>query len=706
MKYWCFLTLVSLSISYALSGQSDYIDNPSFDGEPGRGSIPAGWTVCNAESTPDTQPLDVLLQPTDGESYAGLIMSGQDNPGKNEDLATALNLPLYRDSAYLLSVDLAYVPDYREGETIFDKVPQLLIKGGSQRCVTAEVFVVSEPINNSGWVRYCFVITPEVNTTFLAFEIFVPQFQPSYLVMDDITIESFSVKGPQNVCAGSQNQIYSLPQADCATAVNAVYSGEGVLLSIAGNSIEMDFGESATDGNLVISYMNNNSEPESIEFPINVDAGLPVSGIISGSEMVCQGQMLEYYFTDASNTTIYNWSYSGTGAEINVIQNGATINFADKATSGILNLVPENGCGTGSEMTLGINIVPLPASPGIISGKDVVCPGETHIYHIPGISYADDYVWNYTGNGVTLNDGTLDVRLSFSENASGGYLTVSGSNACGEGERSANFIIFMNDSPGQAGTIEGANTVCNEEKIVFQTPAISHATEYVWHYTGSGSQIVGNSNQVEINFQPGATDGMLTVTGKNNCGTGTSSPMHEIRVGAVPETPGEISGMAELCSEEGGVFTIQPVTGAVSYIWNYDGQGALISADGTTAKVKFEEQVAQGSLTVQSKNDCGSSAPSPPISIKAASCLFFVPNAFTPNNDGTNDAFVIPDLENTVTLFVFDRWGKLVFESEAYNNDWDGRDLKGKSLPSDTYWYVLSVAGLSKEIKGHVFLKR
>jgi gliding motility-associated-like protein len=83
-----------------------------------------------------------------------------------------------------------------------------------------------------------------------------------------------------------------------------------------------------------------------------------------------------------------------------------------------------------------------------------------------------------------------------------------------------------------------------------------------------------------------------------------------------------------------------------------------------------------------------------------------VPNVFTPNGDGFNDKFMIRGLARGSSLLVFDRTGREVFKSNNYEHDWDGKDMKGQELPSDTYWYVLSPSDQSEIVKGFVYLKR
>lgn len=72
------------------------------------------------------------------------------------------------------------------------------------------------------------------------------------------------------------------------------------------------------------------------------------------------------------------------------------------------------------------------------------------------------------------------------------------------------------------------------------------------------------------------------------------------------------------------------------------------------------------------------------------------PTVVTPNGDGHNDEFFVPELQTNPQdypkneLVVFNRWGQVVFQAGPYNNDWDGTHMKtGERLHSGTYYYVL-----------------
>lgn len=71
----------------------------------------------------------------------------------------------------------------------------------------------------------------------------------------------------------------------------------------------------------------------------------------------------------------------------------------------------------------------------------------------------------------------------------------------------------------------------------------------------------------------------------------------------------------------------------------------------------------------------------------------FIPNAFSPNNDGFNDFFEVFPSDSGVQLIsmkIFDRWGGLVFESTQANAKWDGT-LNGQPMGTGVYVYLLEV---------------
>jgi len=79
------------------------------------------------------------------------------------------------------------------------------------------------------------------------------------------------------------------------------------------------------------------------------------------------------------------------------------------------------------------------------------------------------------------------------------------------------------------------------------------------------------------------------------------------------------------------------------------------------------------------------------IHYKECNCLMVVPNVFTPNNDGLND-FFYPKINCSFSyyhIYIYNRWGKLLFETEDETSKWDGT-FNSKAAPDGVYFYLIN----------------
>jgi len=89
----------------------------------------------------------------------------------------------------------------------------------------------------------------------------------------------------------------------------------------------------------------------------------------------------------------------------------------------------------------------------------------------------------------------------------------------------------------------------------------------------------------------------------------------------------------------------------------------------------------------------------------------YVPNAFSPNDDGRNDLFRVfpgPGLQRVLRMEIYDRWGGLVYESDARAPVWDGKSA-GEKVPSGVYAFRLQLEwldGRRTEESGELYLLR
>jgi gliding motility-associated-like protein len=102
----------------------------------------------------------------------------------------------------------------------------------------------------------------------------------------------------------------------------------------------------------------------------------------------------------------------------------------------------------------------------------------------------------------------------------------------------------------------------------------------------------------------------------------------------------------------------------------------------------------------------------PSASIDDGTCIYpgpcdefdgsaFAPNAFTPNNDGLNDAWrVITEVDcwNKWELTIYNRWGQVVYEIDDPSQVWDGSFRGGDHYVSDgVYAYTLRAVAWNLE---------
>lgn len=84
-----------------------------------------------------------------------------------------------------------------------------------------------------------------------------------------------------------------------------------------------------------------------------------------------------------------------------------------------------------------------------------------------------------------------------------------------------------------------------------------------------------------------------------------------------------------------------------------------------------------------------------------------IANAFTPDGDGINDTWQIPEMEAYPQgeVYIYTRWGRRVFFSVGYSTPWDGR-FNGDYLPTGVYYYVIDTKDGYPPYKGNVTLIR
>ena len=98
--------------------------------------------------------------------------------------------------------------------------------------------------------------------------------------------------------------------------------------------------------------------------------------------------------------------------------------------------------------------------------------------------------------------------------------------------------------------------------------------------------------------------------------------------------------------------------------------------------------LAPGDYSLSATNNCGTTTDA--ITVSNGLCKVFVPNAFTPNNDGKNDVFKALGTEAVTEyeLVVFDRGGQIIFQTRDKTKGWDGK-YNGVAFSTSVFVYTL-----------------
>jgi gliding motility-associated-like protein len=165
----------------------------------------------------------------------------------------------------------------------------------------------------------------------------------------------------------------------------------------------------------------------------------------------------------------------------------------------------------------------------------------------------------------------------------------------------------------------------------------------------------------------------------------------------------DANGIAGVTVDAQGKVTIPTGTPVGTYLITY-----------RICDVVNPNNCATATITIVVKDPCD-------FDDSASSCDILVHNAFSPNNDGRNEVFLIERIENYPdnTVEIYNRWGVLVFEVSGYDNASkvfvglsEGRVTvnKADALPNGTYYYVVKykkpMSGVMNQKAGFLYLSR
>jgi gliding motility-associated-like protein len=392
---------------------------------------------------------------------------------------------------------------------------------------------------------------------------------------------------------------------------------------------------------------------------------------------LCDGNNAILFAENPQNAVI-SWN--------NGIENGIPFEIALGANTYVLTAMLLD-CFAYDTITITVN--PLP---NVYAGEDrLLCENDELILEASG---ATSFQWcNFVPNGI-----------AFYQAESQHTYVVCGvdDNGC---INSDTVVVTLISSPEPTFSMSSSESCYSPAEVQFinTTESISPIEYYFWNFgldspAGSASQTTATFTEV------GCYDATLTLVYANGC-TNSTTISEAFCLYPTPNAKFEI-------------FTSNPQTGfpivvnnssenATEFNWTYENE----QSNFTNPEIIFNEHGAQ-EITLIATNEFGCSDTTSHLITVENVVLLYVPTAFTPNGDADNNTFspIIGagvKLE-TYRLYIFSRWGEIVYETSDIEAGWDGKN-KNIDCPDGTYiWKIEFKASnsINEQHSGHVSLIR
>lgn len=409
----------------------------------------------------------------------------------------------------------------------------------------------------------------------------------------------------------------------------------------------------------------------STEVIVTINA-LPIQPIVlaNGPLTFCDGNSV----TLTSNPTNgIVWSPSGnTNASINVISSGSfSVTYTDN-----------NNCSSTSANTdVVVNINPTTPTLSLSSGSSSLCSGDSAT-----ISAAPT-------TGLTWSNGSNNSSIVVT--TSGNYSAfITDINNCVSPNATINITVNNNPIIGTSFAIDTA--YCNLASGGINNIIVSGGTSpysYIW---------LSNNNTISTDsVLNNALSGSYTyiVVDQNGC-SDTSTNIN------VPSGNGIdinlVSDIYQGYEPSDANLTSNVVIGnPINYTW-FLNNNLLTGQNSSSLNLpSLTAGIYTTSIVANDLNGCYDTAT---VTIIIESQIkIIIPNVFTPNGNGANDAFTITvEGLKEIEIVIYDRWGLLMYSQKAEILSWDGK-LKNGELASDgTYYFLFS----GKDLKDNLIEKQ
>jgi gliding motility-associated-like protein len=381
--------------------------------------------------------------------------------------------------------------------------------------------------------------------------------------------------------------------------------------------------------------------------------------------------------------------------------NEATIGGATAATctatvTGIYTLrtLDSHGCPSAPSAPLTVTAHPYPDVPTLSATAATLCAGQT-VTLTAAAEGASTWYW-FLDDAPAGTTTASTVAVS----AGGVYrVEVGGTGDCRTAMPSNNILLTSFPIPADP-TLAPVQTDFCAGRSVTLTATAAGAAAYEWYR--DNQLIAGLTGNTCTVYETGR----YTVRAVNGyqCYAPQAADTVQITVHPIPLAPVIIAGGPPFYRDWDYSLAVETPESAVGYYWYRN--AATTGVQGNSYPLLLLDNADAGVYTVEAISDYDCRAWSEPFVVTVEPSPLFIPNIFTPNDDGVNDNFRITGLNNYEgnDLLILNKRGKTVFSAVNYRNEW-----YGAGQPDDIYYYRLRLRNQDNTVsmyEGYVHIKR
>lgn len=396
----------------------------------------------------------------------------------------------------------------------------------------------------------------------------------------------------------------------------------------------------------------------------------------------CIVDTLRFVNTSLPSTTngnpIWDWNFGDNSPNSNL--QDPTHTFPDTILYNVtLTATTDDGCVFTSD-----SVIPVDRSYNAVFtfAPTEVCPNEPVQFVDISPASADRWEWDFGDNNISGDQNPVNIYT-----APGTYvvtLIVSEPSAFGRCSDTArqNLLVL----PDVTASFDiSATQICEGSPVVFTDLTTGFPSAWFWDFGNGDTSIVQNPTYIYDSV--GVFSISLEVS--NACNVDNASQNFEVF--AIPVF--DLGRDTAICFDRAVTLTGFP---GATMVWSTGQTGDSIVVIGAPIEVR-------GSA---SSNGCTYDDAIIIDELQEGCIIVPVPSAFTPNNDGSNDLWrlVNPQRLLSIEVWVYNRWGQLVFFDDQLNFAWDG-NFKGERAEMGVYSYILKGFGESSRGREPVYFR-